>query len=120
MLGICCAYGPGCERSEEERDDFWNELTRGVFWLDSFIFVLGFIFKKFKFQIFWVSAKTLVYFLVFSLPISCSMFWLYRSARYMNDYFDYQRKIYYKSFLLLQSICLNYLQRIVPTIGLSY
>ena len=22
------AYGPGCERSEEERDEFWNELTR--------------------------------------------------------------------------------------------
>ena len=24
------AYGPGCERSEEERDEFWNELTRCV------------------------------------------------------------------------------------------
>ena len=23
-------YGPGCERSEEERDVFWNELTRCV------------------------------------------------------------------------------------------
>ena len=22
------AYGPGCERSEEKRDEFWNELTR--------------------------------------------------------------------------------------------
>ena len=22
------AYGPGCERSEEERDQFWNDLTR--------------------------------------------------------------------------------------------
>ena len=21
------AYGPGCERSEEERDEFWNDLT---------------------------------------------------------------------------------------------
>ena len=25
-----CAYRPGCERSEEERDEFWNELTRCV------------------------------------------------------------------------------------------
>ena len=24
------AYGPGCERSEEERDEFWNDLTRCV------------------------------------------------------------------------------------------
>ena len=24
------AYGPGCERSEGERDEFWNELTRCV------------------------------------------------------------------------------------------
>ena len=24
------AYGPGCERSEEERDEFWNYLTRCV------------------------------------------------------------------------------------------
>ena len=24
------AYGPGCERSEEERDEFWNDLTRQV------------------------------------------------------------------------------------------
>ena len=24
------AYGPGCERSEEERDEFWKELTRCV------------------------------------------------------------------------------------------
>ena len=24
------AYGLGCERSEEERDEFWNDLTRCV------------------------------------------------------------------------------------------
>ena len=24
------AYGPGCETSEEERDEFWNDLTRCV------------------------------------------------------------------------------------------
>ena len=26
--GVIC--GPGCERSEEERDEFWNDLTRCV------------------------------------------------------------------------------------------
>ena len=34
MGSECCAfvsaYGPGCERSEEVRDEFWNELTRCV------------------------------------------------------------------------------------------
>ena len=37
------AYGPGCERSEEERDEFWNELTRCVNGLSSrnFVVVLG-------------------------------------------------------------------------------
>ena len=37
------AYGPGCERSEEERDEFWNELTRCVDGLSTrnYVVVLG-------------------------------------------------------------------------------
>ena len=37
------AYGPGCERSEEERDEFWNELTRCVDGLSArnYVVVLG-------------------------------------------------------------------------------
>ena len=37
------AYGPGCERSEEEQDEFWNELTRCVHGLStrSYVVVLG-------------------------------------------------------------------------------
>ena len=37
------AYGPGCERSEEERDEFWNELTRCVDSLNTrnYVVVLG-------------------------------------------------------------------------------
>ena len=37
------AYGPGCERSEEERDEFWNGLTRCVDGLTTrnFVVVLG-------------------------------------------------------------------------------
>ena len=27
---IVSAHGPGCERSEEEQDEFWNEVTRCV------------------------------------------------------------------------------------------
>ena len=36
-------YGPGCERSEEERDEFWNELTRCVDGLSTrnYVVVLG-------------------------------------------------------------------------------
>ena len=43
MLGICCAYGPGCERSEEKRDEFWNELARCVDGLSTrnYVVVLG-------------------------------------------------------------------------------
>ena len=43
----CCAfvsaYGPGCERSEEERDEVWNELTRCVDGLSTrnYVVVLG-------------------------------------------------------------------------------
>ena len=37
------ACGPGCERSEEERDEFWNELTRCVDGLSTrnYVVVLG-------------------------------------------------------------------------------
>ena len=37
------AYGPGCERSEEERDEFWNDLTRCVDGLSTrdYVVVLG-------------------------------------------------------------------------------
>ena len=37
------AYGPGCERSEEERDECWNELTRCVDGLSTrnYVVVLG-------------------------------------------------------------------------------
>ena len=37
------AYGPGCERSEEERDEFWNYLTRCVDGLSTrnYVVVLG-------------------------------------------------------------------------------
>ena len=37
------AYGPGCERSEEERDEFWNDLTRCVDGLNTrnYVVVLG-------------------------------------------------------------------------------
>ena len=37
------AYGPDCERSEEERDEFWNELTRCVDDLSTrnYVVVLG-------------------------------------------------------------------------------
>ena len=37
------AYGPGCERSEEERDEFWNYLTRCVDGLTTrnYVVVLG-------------------------------------------------------------------------------
>ena len=37
------AYGPGCERSEEERDEFWNDLTRCVDGLTTrnYVVVLG-------------------------------------------------------------------------------
>ena len=37
------AYGPGCERSEEEQDEFWNELLRCVDGLSTrnFVVVLG-------------------------------------------------------------------------------
>ena len=37
------AYGPGCERSEEEQDTFWNELTRCVDVLSrrNYVVVLG-------------------------------------------------------------------------------
>ena len=37
------AYGPGCERSEEERDEFSNELTRCVDGLSTrnYVLVLG-------------------------------------------------------------------------------
>ena len=37
------AYGPGCERSEEEREEFWNELTRCVDGLSTrnYVVVLG-------------------------------------------------------------------------------
>ena len=37
------AYGPGCEKSEEERDEFWNELTRCVDGLSTrnYVVVLG-------------------------------------------------------------------------------
>ena len=37
------AYGPGCERSEEDRDEFWNELTRCVDGLSArnYVVVLG-------------------------------------------------------------------------------
>ena len=37
------AYGPGCERSEEERDEFWNELTKCVDGLSTrnYVVVLG-------------------------------------------------------------------------------
>ena len=37
------AYGPGCKRSEEERDKFWNELTRCVGGLSTrnYVVVLG-------------------------------------------------------------------------------
>ena len=37
------AYGPGCERSEEERDEFWKELTRCVDGLSTrnYVVVLG-------------------------------------------------------------------------------
>ena len=36
-------YGPGCERSEEERDEFWNDLTRCVDGLTTrnYVVVLG-------------------------------------------------------------------------------
>ena len=36
-------YGPGCERSEEKRDEFWNELTRCVDGLSTgkYVVVLG-------------------------------------------------------------------------------
>ena len=36
-------YGPGCERSEEEQDEFWNELTRCVDGLSTrnYVVVLG-------------------------------------------------------------------------------
>ena len=39
------AYGPGCERSEEERDEFWNELTRCVDGLSTrnYVVVLGYL-----------------------------------------------------------------------------
>ena len=37
------AYGPGCERSEEEQDEFWNDLTRCVDGLSTrnYVVVLG-------------------------------------------------------------------------------
>ena len=37
------AYGPGCERSEEEREEFWNELTSCVDSLSTrnYVVVLG-------------------------------------------------------------------------------
>ena len=37
------AYGPGCERSEKDRDEFWNELTRCVDGLitRNYVVVLG-------------------------------------------------------------------------------
>ena len=37
------AYGPGCERSEEERDEFWNDLTMCVDGLSTrnYVVVLG-------------------------------------------------------------------------------
>ena len=37
------AYGLGCERSEEERDEFWNDLTRCVDGLSTrnYVVVLG-------------------------------------------------------------------------------
>ena len=37
------AYGPGCEGSEEERDEFWNELTRCVDGLSTrnYVILLG-------------------------------------------------------------------------------
>ena len=37
------AYGPGCERSEEERDEFWDDLTRCVDGLSTrnYVVVLG-------------------------------------------------------------------------------
>ena len=37
------AYGPGCERSEEEWDEFWNDLTRCVDGLSTrnYVVVLG-------------------------------------------------------------------------------
>ena len=37
------AYRSGCERSEEERDEFWNELTRCVDGLSTrnYVVVLG-------------------------------------------------------------------------------
>ena len=37
------AYGPGCERSDEERDEFWNALTRCVDGLSTrnYVVVLG-------------------------------------------------------------------------------
>ena len=37
------AHRPGCERSEEERDEFWNELTRCVDGLSTrnYVVVLG-------------------------------------------------------------------------------
>ena len=43
MLIFVSAYGPGCERSEEERELFWNELTRRVDGLSrrNYVVVLG-------------------------------------------------------------------------------
>ena len=42
-LAFVSAYGLGCERSEEERDEFWNELTRCVDGLSTrnYVVVLG-------------------------------------------------------------------------------
>ena len=40
------AYGPGCERSEEERDEFWNELTRCVDDLSTRNYVVVFLCEK--------------------------------------------------------------------------
>ena len=43
LSSFVSAYGPGCERSEEERDEFWNDLTRCVDGLTTrnYVVVLG-------------------------------------------------------------------------------
>ena len=42
-LAFVSAYGLSCERSEEERDEFWNQLTRCVYGLSTrnYVVVLG-------------------------------------------------------------------------------